>query len=265
MDEALPDELANRVLRSLSLESDTLETLERTSQELTDKGVYGLERVDDRVRPFKLLRSQLYKRIVEDNLKLIGITSPSPQVGKSFVASNLAAALSRLSDVEVYLIDLDLLRPAQARNFSIVGGDSLGLLDYLSGEVEDLQGIALRVNEERLVVVPSHTRATRSGELLTSPRGDALFAALRTLPPSAVVIIDMPPIFADDDAVIIAQRLDAYIMIVEDGSTTRKQVRDTMRTMHPTPLLGTVLNKYKQNVLSDEYGYGSSYGYGSYY
>ena len=259
------DELASKVLQSLSLDGDGPAMLQRSSQELTGKGIYGLERADDRARPFKLLRSQIYKRIVEDGIKLIGVTSPSPEVGKSFVSSNLAGALSRLSDIEVYVVDLDLLRPAQASNFDIPADGGLGLLDYLSGEADDLRGIARRINEERLVVVPSFSRATRSGELLTGPRGDALFAALRALPPTALVIVDMPPIFADDDAVIIAQRLDAYILIVEDGRTTRKQARDTMRAMHPTPLLGTVLNKYKQHILSDEYGYGASYGYGSYY
>lgn len=265
MDAGGQDELASKVLQSLVLGNEGLAVLERSSQELTGKGVYGLERADDRARPFKLLRSQLYKRIVEDNIKLIGVTSPSPQVGKSFVSSNLAAALSRLSDIEVYLIDLDLLRPAQANNFDIESDGGLGLLDFLSGEAEDLRGIARQVNQERMVVVPSFSRATRSGELLTGPRGEALFAALRALPPSALVIVDMPPIFADDDALIIAQRLDAYLLIVEDGKTTKRQAQETMRSMHPTPLLGTILNKYKQNVLSDEYGYGASYGYGSYY
>jgi len=259
------DTLASNVLQSLSMDGDGPTVFERSSLELTSRGIFGLERADDRARPFKLLRSQIYKRIVEENIKLIGVTSPAPQVGKSFVSSNLAAALSRLNDIEAYVIDLDLLRPAQAKNFDIPADGGLGLLDYLSGEADDLRGIARRINDERLVIVPSFSRATRSGEMLTGPRGDALFAALRALPPTALVIVDMPPIFADDDAVIIAQRLDAYILIVEDGKTTRKQARDTMRAMHPTPLLGTVLNKYKQHILSDEYGYGASYGYGSYY
>src|SRR6478736_3524842 len=186
------DTLASNVLQSLSLDGDGPTVLERSSLELTSRGIFGLERADDRARPFKLLRSQIYKRIVEENIKLIGVTSPAPQVGKSFVSSNLAAALSRLNDIEAYVIDLDLLRPAQAKNFDIPADGGLGLLDYLSGEADDLRGVARRINDERLVVVPSFSRATRSGEMLTGPRGDSLFAALRALPPTALVIVDMP-------------------------------------------------------------------------
>ena len=56
----------------------------------------------------------------------------------------------------------------------------------------------------------------------------------------------MPPIFADDDAVLISHRIDAFLVVVEDGRTTRKQVRDTIRMLSPTPVLGTVLNRYPQ-------------------
>ena len=75
----------------------------------------------------------------------------------------------------------------------------------------------------------------------------------------------MPPIFADDDAVIIGHRIDGFLLVVEDGKTTRKQVRDTMRLLSPTPMLGAVLNRYQRQIFSDDYGYGSSYGYGAYY
>ena len=75
----------------------------------------------------------------------------------------------------------------------------------------------------------------------------------------------MPPIFADDDAVIISHRLDAFLVVVEDGRTTRKQVKDTIRILSPTPVLGTVLNRYRSQLFGDEYGYGMSYGYGAYY
>ena len=75
----------------------------------------------------------------------------------------------------------------------------------------------------------------------------------------------MPPIFADDDAVIIGHRIDGFLIVIEDGKTTRKQVQETIRMLEPTPLLGTVLNRYKQRLFNDEYGYGHSYGYGAYY
>ena len=242
---------------------------ERTSpidvspEQLNDQHVVGFRNSDTRARPFKLLRSQVLKRCEERNIKLIGVTSAAPHVGKTFVAVNLAAAMSRIADLDVYLVDLDLHRPALAGRFSMQEGS--GVHDFLSGAAPEMRDVARRVNGERLVVVPGFRRDVATGELLTSNNGERLFRALRALPDNAIVIVDMPPIFADDDAVIIGQRIDGYVLVVEDAKTTRKQVQDTIRLLLPTPMLGSVLNRYRSQLFSDEYGYGFGYGYGAYY
>lgn len=241
---------------------DRVPPFEVSMETLSDQSIYGFRNADQRGRPFRLLRSQVYKRCLEDGLKLIGVTSASPGVGKSFVAANLASSLSRLADIDVYLIDLDLHRPALATRFSVP--QRMGIHDYLTGDA-GIDDVALRINEEKLVLVPGFRRDVATGELLTSPRGDALFAGLRALPENAIAILDMPPIFADDDAVIIGRHLDGFLLVVEDGRTTRKQALDTIRVLQPTPMIGAVLNRYRNQLFSDDYGYGLSYGYGGYY
>jgi len=242
---------------------DLLDSIEVPAETLAEQNIYGFRHADTRARPFKLLRSQIRKLCEARNVKVIGVTSASPGVGKSFVAANLAAALSRLADIEIYLVDLDLHRPALARRFGLTEG--VGVLDYLSGAVTDIRAVARRINDQRLALLPAFRADMRTSELLASAQGDRLFEGLHALPPSAIVLVDMPPIFADDDAVIIAGKLDAYLLVAEDGKTTRKQVRDTIRLLQPTPLLGTVLNRYRNQLLSDDYGYGVGYGYGAYY
>ena len=232
-------------------------------EQLDAQNIVGFRNSDTRARPFKLLRSQLLKMAEDDGIKLIGVTSAAPNVGKTFVASNLAAAMSRIADLNVFLLDLDLHRPAIAARFSMEEG--AGVHDYLTGAEPELSAIARRINDERLVVVPGFRRDVATGELLTSARADDMFAALRALPSNAVVVIDMPPIFADDDAVIIGQRVDGFVLVIEDGRTTRKQVQETVRILSPTPFLGSVLNRFQNQLFTDEYGYGFSYGYGGYY
>jgi Mrp family chromosome partitioning ATPase len=242
---------------------DLLDALEVSSETLAEQHIFGFRHADTRARPFKLLRSQLRKQCEVHNFRVIGVTSASPGVGKSFVAANLAAALSRLAGVEVYLVDLDLHRPALAGRFGLSEGN--GILEYLAGDVVSLRSVAKRINDQRLALLPAFRANLRTSELLASERGDRLFASFHSLPSTAIVIVDMPPIFADDDAVIIAAKLDAFLLIAQDGKTTQKQVRDTIRLLHPTPLLGTVLNRYRNQFLSDDYGYGIGYGYGAYY
>lgn len=243
---------------------DRIEAIDVLPEQFEDQNIVGFRNADTRARPFKLLRSQIVRQLEAREIKLIGVTSAAPNVGKTFVASNMAAALSRIADFDVYLIDLDLHRPAVATRFAFEA-EGWGIHDYLSGEQSDINQIARRINEERLVVVPGYKRDVATGELLSSGAGTQLFERLRALPKNSIVIVDMPPIFADDDAVIIGQHLDGFVLVVEDGKTTRKQVTETIRLLSPTPFLGAVLNRYRSQLFADEYGYGFAYGYGGYY
>lgn len=242
---------------------DEMPRWEVSQEMLAEQNVFGFDNRDGRGRPFKMLRTQIAKRVADRGVKIVGVTSAAPHVGKTFVSANLAASLSRIAGLHVCMVDLDLHRPAMGPRYGIINGNAVH--DYLDGEVRDIRKVGHRINDERLVIIPGFRRDVATGELLTSPRGDAFFAGLRALPPSTVVIVDMPPIFADDDAVIIGHRIDGFLLVVEDGKTTRKQVQETIRMLEPTPLIGTVLNRYQQHLFNDEYGYGHSYGYGAYY
>ncbi len=232
---------------------------------LRETGIYGFDSKDMRSRPFTLLRAQMLRIARARGWKLIGITSPTPRVGKSFVASNLAAALARTPDLHTYLFDFDLRRSTIAKNFRLTGG--FGVSQFLDGTITDLRQVARSIPGENLTIFPSFPNDAASDELVASTRMDSLIAAMKQLPENTICLCDLPPVFANDDAVIISQKIDAYLMVVEDGVTTRKQVRDSFRLLSPAPCIGTVLNRYNAGLVADDYGYG--YGqnkrYGSYY
>lgn len=234
-------------------------------ERLRETGIYGFDSRDMRSRPFTLLRAQLLRIARARGWRIIGITSPTPKVGKSFIASNLAAALARTPDLHTYLFDFDLRRSTIARNFGLKG--EVGVSHYLDGTINDLRQVARTIPNEQLTVFPSYPNAAASDELMASTRMDSLIAAMRQLPENSLCLCDLPPVFANDDAVIVSQKIDAYLMVVEDGVTTRKQVRDSFRLLAPAPCIGTVLNRYSAGFVADDYGYG--YGqakrYGGYY
>jgi Mrp family chromosome partitioning ATPase len=203
-------------------------------------------------------------RMAAEGVRVIGITSATPRVGKTFVACNIAASLARLPDVRTNLFDLDLRRGCVAERFNIAG--EAGLADYLEGKEDDLASLSWRIEDQRLTIFPTFNRDLHSAELLSSQRLSQLMQGLRELP-NAIQICDLPPVFANDDTMIIAEHLDAYLLVVEDGSTTAKQVRDAMRLMGRAKFRGTILNRYIRGIASDDYGYGygNSGNYDGYY
>ena len=232
------------------------------SDHLAARKIVGFDSRDIRSRAFNLLRSQVTKRMSQNGMKILGITSAAPNAGKSFISANLAAALSRLRNRDVYLVDFDLRRGSLAREFGLQSGRGLGL--FLEDKVPDLRDIGHQVGENGFAFFPCFASMDRSAELFAGGQFKALIAGMRALPDNAIVLCDLPPAFANDDTAVICEDVDAFLMVVEQGVTTRKQVLHTREMLHPTPCLGSVLNRY-DGGWSDPYGYGYSNPYGKYY
>ena len=252
----VPPSLDSLILPSLA----ELPVFEPDPATLDRHAVVGFDSRDSRSRPFNLLRTQVAKRIAAQKAEIIGITSATPNAGKSFLSLNLAASLSRVAEQTVYLIDLDLRRGSVAEELGMM--PELGVSDFLDGSSDDLGKMGWRVGESSLAVFPTRAMAGHSAELLSGDRFALLIEAFRGIAGNAFILCDMPPTFANDDTMIAMQKLDGYIMVVDSGHTTRRQVQDTMEMLQPAPCLGAVLNRYNGGIM-ETYGYGYGYGYGS--
>lgn len=226
-----------------------------------DPKVIGFAENDVRVRPFKLLRTQLSKLLDKSGDQVIGITSASPQAGKSFITSNLAASMSRLARDKVVLVDLDLQRASVASLFGLKD-DGIGVTEYLLDEQSSLlRSLARPYGETGLTLVPTFLRDVNSAELLASERFAQLMIGLRALPGKPTILCDLPPLFVSDDAIIISQQLDAVILIVEQGVTTKKQLSASLDLLYPTKVLGTVFNRFNGGLVENYGGYDNYKGY----
>ncbi len=230
------------------------------STEALGDAIVGFRSRDERSRSFNLLRTQIV-RLAANGVRVIGVTSATPKVGKTFVACNLAASLARLPEWQTVLLDLDLRRGSVAERYNIPV--ERGLTEYLAGKTDDLADLAWGIEGQQLTIYPTAVRRVLSSELLASSRFQELILATRAIPGQAVVLLDLPPVFANDDAMIVGELIDGYILVVEDGVTTAKQVRDSMRLMKSVKCFGTVLNNYVKGFAGGDYGYG--YGKGSGY
>ncbi len=170
-------------------------------------------------RPFSLLRSQLIKRMRTNGYKILGITSPAPGAGKSFLSANIAASLSRLPSIKTLAFDIDVRRASLAANFGLSA--KFGLEQFLDGTTDDLAKVGCSVAGTNLSLFPCFHNDLDSMDLLASDRFAAFVRALKKLPDDMIVIFDMPPVFANDDAMVVATLIDAYLMVVEQGAPVR--------------------------------------------
>lgn len=245
--------------RPLLMPGDALPSLDLPREMLNERGVVGFNSRDSRSRAYHLMRTQLTKIMARNDWRMIGVTSATPGAGKTFTSVNLAAALAPTADAPVVLCDLDLRRGSIRDVLGIE--PQAGLSDYLDGRIEDPRDVAVRVNDTHLVIVPTVPSSASSSELIAGPRFRQFMARLRAMPDNTRIICDLPPVFANDDAMLCVQELDAYLLVVDHGVSTASQIEEAIRLLDPKPCAGTVLNRYKGGF-ADPYGYGYGDAYG---
>ena len=111
--------------------------------------------------------------------------------------------------------------------------------------------------------MPTVAAPVLSAELLASDRATNLFQAMRNSDERNLFICDLPPAFANDDASIIMECLDGYVIVAEDGKTTQRELEAAVDLLGHDRLAGVVLNKYRGGLVSE--GYGVEYRYASEY
>jgi len=223
--------------------------------------VHGFDSRNASSRSFNLIRSKLVALQRERGWRMLGVVSATPNVGKSFISANLAAAMSRDPRFQTYLLDLDLRRGTIRHIFDISPESSL--VDYLEGSVPSdiLHGFVPKGQD--LIIIPSAAGEVHSAELLAGERATALFRAMRNSDERNYFICDLPPVFANDDASIIMESLDGYVIVAQDGKTTAREVEAAADMLGHERLAGVVLNKYRGGLVSE--GYGIEERYAQYY
>jgi receptor protein-tyrosine kinase len=201
-------------------------------------------------------------QVNEKSLKTIVISSAVPNEGKSAVTANLAAALAS-SGRNVLAVSADLRSPSLHKYFP-KARERGGLLEILSEEATFEQAVRTIVLDGD---VPSRTGGHLS--LLADERSFldpvVLFqsAGMTKLLKEArsrydIVLFDAPPILANADAYVLAQKTDALLLVTRIDRITRDQARRAMlalRAADVTPL-GLIIT----GVRGQDEAYGYYYG-----
>lgn len=217
-------------------------TVDTDPLKLAERRVVALNEQDSRAQIFRMLRTQVLRRMREKEWRTMAITAPDVGNGKSMVAVNLAISMAMELNQTVLLVDVDLRRPSLHEYFGF--SPEHGLSDYFSSEVP-LSRILVSPSIERLVILPGKGVMSNSSEILSSPKMVSLAQELKTRYPDRFVIYDLPPLLAMDDALAFFPNVDCTLFVVEEGNNTEDDVKKSLQLLKATRLLGTVLNKVK--------------------
>jgi protein-tyrosine kinase len=193
---------------------------------------------------YRLLRSRLANRAKRNNWFSLAIASPSQGDGKSVTAVNLAVSVARERQRPVYLIDLDMRNPSVCRFLGI--REIRPLPEYLSGQAK-AEDVLFETSFPFLVVAGALLPAGNASELLAGSRFSELLSHIRLRSPDAIVIVDLPPVNVTDEALLVAPRIDAFLIVVSEGKTERTHLAQTIATLSEFTVAGVVINNSSES------------------
>jgi Mrp family chromosome partitioning ATPase len=190
---------------------------------------------------FRLLRTQVLQRMNANAWRSVAVFSPSARDGKTTTAINLAVSLASDRQHTVLLVDFDLRNSSLAARLGLV--PEQGSDDALSGRSPLADCLYHPEGFERLVVLPARGSLPNSSEILAGPASRRLVAELRGRYPDRIIVYDLPPVLAADDALAFAPLVDCGLVVAAEAKTRRADLVRTIELINKTPLLGTVLNR----------------------
>lgn len=233
------------------------EILNKISDDV-DKSLVSVLNPDSKeAEQFRLLKNNILFPETGLPPKSIMVTSSSPNEGKSFVASNLAASIAQSIDEYVVLMDCDLRKPTIHKIFGLSGKD--GLSQYLLNQ-KPLSTMLLKTFINKLTILPAGPIPRNPSELLSSGHMRNLIHEMTLRYNDRYIIIDTPPPYITSEASVISRHVDGIIIVIRHGKTRKKDVADIIDIYGKEKIIGVVQNFAEKRP---GYGYGYyKYGYG---
>jgi protein-tyrosine kinase len=202
---------------------------------------------------YRMIRARLQNLISTNSWRTLAITSPEPGEGKSVTALNLALSFARDEGKSIFLIDLDMRNPTVCKYLGV--RPEYTLVDYFSGNCPP-QNVFFSVGAGNLAIAGNTQTSELASELLAGERLEYLFSYITSVAPNALILIDLPPILITDEALLIAPRVDATMLVVADGQTRRDSLLRARQLLADFSFAGVVLNKSSESAGKAGYYYG---------
>lgn len=228
---------------SVSLDAALMQQgkVERPAQDaLKNRRVVAFDPQDPQTRTFDVLRNRVLGELPTTGSHVVAVVAPTAGCGVSVTAANLAFSIARVHGFTAMLADMNV--PSRL-------SEQLAL---------DRSGIGLDANAgfTRIEAGGGSVLASPAGELLRSFRQQASQPALvsswlsqvkREFEP-AILVLDLPPLLQDDDAMPIAVNADSIVLVFGVGKSTIADL-EACRSSLPESRCHIVLNKTRRHGL----------------
>ena len=207
---------------------------------------------------FRLLQVNIDFSSTENVPKVLAVTSPTAQDGKSTTSINLAVAYAE-QGARVLLVDCDLRRPRLHRLSR--GPRDPGLVEILLGRDRPVD--AIRPIMHNLSLLPAGAMPPNPPALLGSTRMRELVATLSL--EYDILVLDCPPALLGADAALVGTIADGVLFVVRAGHTERDLARDALEQLRRVGVrvLGAALNDPES--LMPQYSYDIHEAYREHY
>ncbi|MFK7373780.1 polysaccharide biosynthesis tyrosine autokinase [Acinetobacter baumannii] len=210
---------------------------------------------DIAIESLRSIRTAIHFALANAKNNIIMIAGPSPEVGKSFISTNLATIFAQ-GNKRVLLIDADMRRGYMHKYFDV--DVKPGLSELLSGQA-DLQKVLHKTQVTNLDVITRGKSPTNPSEILSSNQFKELLEQLQSQYDH--IIIDTPPVLAVTDGIIISQYTGVNLIVARYA---KSQIKELELTLNRFEQAGVKVNGFILNDIqraSAGYGYGYNYAY----
>ena len=198
---------------------------------------------------YKVLRTQILHLTRPKGWNTLMITSSRPEEGKSLTSINLALTLAKAYNQTVLLVDCDLRKQKIYKYFGLPS--EKGIVDYMLDGCP-LKDLIIWPKIDNLTLISGGRTVEESAELLGSQRMKELVAEMKTRYKDRYIIFDTPPLLSGADAMTFSPLVDGIVMVVREGRTSMKEVKEAARLIPKEKFLGFVLN---QSRIAKKNGY----------
>lgn len=210
---------------------------------------------DIAIESLRSIRTAIHFALTSAKNNIIMIAGPSPEVGKSFISTNLATIFAQ-GNKRVLLIDADMRRGYMHKYFDV--DVKPGLSELLSGQA-DLQKVLHKTQVANLDVITRGKSPTNPSEILSSTQFKDLLETVQSQYDH--IIIDTPPVLAVTDGIIISQYTGVNLIVARYAKSQMKELELTLNRFEQAGVKvnGFILNDIQR--ASAGYGYGYNYAY----